>query len=145
MKVLVDSCVWSLALRRTNGTAGLNVDELRLVTILAEAIKDARVVIVGPVRQEVLSGIKQTKQFETLLTHLAAFPDAAIESADYVHAASLDNLCRAAGVQCGEVDMLLCSIADRNDWTILTNDNGLIRCIEVVERNSKNKTILERV
>jgi hypothetical protein len=114
---------------------------MRLVAALAEAIKDARVVIVGPVRQEVLSGIKHAKQFEQLRTHLEAFPDAAIESLDYVQAAHLDNLCRAAGVQCGEVDMLLCAVADRNEWTILTNDKGLIRCIEVVQRNAKGKKL----
>ena len=65
---------------------------------------------------------------------LEAFRDAVIETADYVQAARFDNRCRAAGVQCGVVDMLLCALANRNGWTILTNDTGLIRCIEVVER-----------
>jgi predicted nucleic acid-binding protein len=62
-----------------------------------------------------------------------------IESLDYVQAARLDNRCRAAGAQCGEVDMLLCAVADRNDWTILTNDAGLIRCIEIIEQNAERK------
>lgn len=136
MRVLVDSCVWSLALRRQKGTAVMKPEETRLVSVLAEGIRDGRVVMVGPVRQEVLSGIKHMEQFEKLREHLAVFPDAAIESLDYVQAARLDNLCRTAGVQCGEVDMLLCAVAERNNWTILTNDAGLIRCAEVVQHHA---------
>jgi predicted nucleic acid-binding protein len=86
------------------------------------------------VRQEVLSGIKHDEQFEKVRVHLAAFPDEPISSHDYVRAAQLDNLCRKAGVRCGEVDMLLCALAERNGWTILTNDGGLMGCIEVIER-----------
>jgi hypothetical protein len=76
LKVLVDSCVWSLALRRKSATSGMNSHETRLVSALAEGIKDGRVAIVGPVRQEVLSGIKHVQQFEKLHEHLQAFQDA---------------------------------------------------------------------
>jgi hypothetical protein len=55
-----------------------------------------------------------------------------------VEAARLDNLCRAKGVQCGEVDMLLCAAALHSGWTILTSDTGLLRCIEVIETESTN-------
>jgi predicted nucleic acid-binding protein len=126
--------VWSLALRRKKGAARMKQDEARLVAVLTEGIKDGRVVIVGPVRQEILSGIKHVEQFEKILERLGAFPDVAIESIDYVQAARLDNRCREAGVQCGEVDMLLCAVADRHDWTVLTHDAGLIRCIKIIER-----------
>ena len=135
MKILVDSCAWSVALRRKNGTAGMKPAEMRLVSALVEAIKDGRVVLVDPVRQEVLSGIREVAQFGKVRQHLDAFPDAAIESQDYIAAARLDNLCRTAGVHCGVVDMLLCAVAERNNWTILTNDGGLIRCLEVLELN----------
>lgn len=118
----------------------MNPKEIRLVTVLAESIKDARAMIVGPVRQEVLSGIKNIEQFEKLREHLEAFPDAAIEATDYVCAARLDNLCRATGIQCGEVDMLLCAIAVRNGWTLLTNDHGLMRCIEAIEHGESEQS-----
>ena len=135
MKVLIDTGAWSQALRRKNGAASMEADELRLVAVLSEAIKDTRAMIIGPVRQEVLSGIKHVEQFEKLRERLGAFPDAAIEATDYVQAARLDNLCRAAGVRCGEIDMLLCAVATRNEWTILTNDDGLMRCIEIIEHH----------
>lgn len=132
MKVLVDSCVWSYALRRNKG--GLNAEESRLVAALTECIKDGRVVFTGPVRQEVLSGVKSAGEFDKLRTSLRAFPDEPIVPADYENAAHFDNLCRAAGVKCGSVDMLLCAAAEHNQWTIMTNDAGLLRCIEVIEK-----------
>jgi hypothetical protein len=135
VKILVDSCVWSLALRRKKSAAAMKPEETRLVSVLVEGIRDGRVVLVGPVRQEILSGVKHTEQFDKLRESLEPFPDAPIASSDYVHAARLDNLCRANGVKCGEVDMLLCAVAEGNGWTILTNDSGLIRCIEVIERD----------
>lgn len=144
MKVLVDSCVWSYALRRKAGS--LNPEERRLVAALTENIKDGRVVVVGPVRQEVLSGVKNAGEFDKLHASLNAFRDEPIEALDYVHAARLDNMCRLAGVQCGSVDMLLCAVAEQNQWSILTNDGGLQRCIEVVERElfSNNEEIKGR-
>jgi predicted nucleic acid-binding protein len=112
---------------------GLNPGEKRFVTILTEAIENTRAIVVGPVRQEVLSGIRHVKQFEKIRASLEAFPDAIIEPGDYVEAARLDNLCRAVGVQCGGVDMLLCAVVVRNGWSLLTNDEGIIRCISVLD------------
>jgi hypothetical protein len=132
MKALVDSCVWSLALRRRHGVEGLSKEERKLVGALTDGIRDGLVVMVGPVRQEVLSGIRHVEQFERLREHLAAFRDEPIESEDYVHAAWLDHLCRKEGLQCGPVDMLLCALAERRGWSILTNDDGLLRCMKEI-------------
>ena len=138
MKVLVDTCVWSLSLRRRKGTAGLSDKEHRLVAALTDAVRDGRVAMVGPVRQELLSGISDAKQFEKLRTTLEAFPDEPLTTAIYVEAARLDNLCRSRGVQCGEVDMLLCAASLHYGWAILTNDAALLRCIEVIESEQKS-------
>lgn len=133
MKVLADTCVWSLSLRRRKGAAGLSDKEKRLVATLSEAVRDGRVVMVGPVRQELLSGIADTGQFEKLREALSAFPDEPLTTEICIEAARLDNLCRRAGVQCGEVDMLLCAAAVHNGWTVLTSDTALLRCMEAVE------------
>ena len=89
--------------------------------------------MVGPVRQELLSGLSDAQQFDRLRDTLAAFADQPLGTATYVEAARLDNLCRRSGVQWGVVDMLLCAAALENGWTILTNDGGLLRCIVVIE------------
>ena len=58
MSVLADTSVWSLALRRKK-TVQLNREETRLTTLLADAITDGSIVMIGPIRQELLSGIKE--------------------------------------------------------------------------------------
>lgn len=134
MKILVDTCIWSLALRRRD-KASLSVEEQRLVARLAEAIQDGNVVMVGPIRQEVLSGIKDESQFVKTKELLDPFPDEALSTADYIEAARLFNLCRSHGVQCGPVDMLICSAAVRMRCSILTSDEGLTECIEVLRKS----------
>jgi predicted nucleic acid-binding protein len=131
LKFLVDTCVWSLLLRRRNGT-DLSGDDQFLLASLREAIQDGRVAMIGPIRQEILSGIKDSAQFEKLRSTLNAFPDEPITTPHYEEAARLFNRCRSRGVQCGSVDMLLCSVATKERWSILTRDEGLKRCIEVL-------------
>ena len=131
MKVLADTCAWSLLLRRKNKT-NLSDDEQLMRTALSDAIQDGQVVIVGPIRQEVLSGIKDLAQFDKLRTALDAFPDEQIETLHYEEAARLFNLCRSRGVECGSTDILICAVAIQKRWTMLTNDGGIKRCIQVL-------------
>ena len=133
MKVLVDTSIWSLALRRKGGPVKLNDEEKRLVALLVEAIRDGRVLVAGPVRQEVLSGIATPEQFAEVKTKLDPFPDQPIGSEDYIEAARLYNLCRRRGVACAAVDVLLCALVYRNEWTILARDGGMERSIAAIE------------
>ena len=132
MKILADSCIWSLLLRRKDKSA-LSGDEKQMVMSLRNAIQDGRVAIIGPIRQEVLSGIKETAQFEKLRSALEAFPDEPIRTSHYEDAARLFNLCRSRGVECGAIDILLCAVASSERWKILTNDSGLKRCIGILQ------------
>jgi len=81
MKIIVDTCIWSLALRRNTIEDHPYVNELR------NLIEEIRVQFIGPIRQELLSGIKSKKQFDTLKLHLEAFTDIKLESDDYELAA----------------------------------------------------------
>jgi predicted nucleic acid-binding protein len=130
MKVLADTSVWSLALRR-KATAKLGAEAQRLAALLSEAISDGRVVIIGPIRQELLSGIKDHTQFEKLRTALEAFRDEPLDSGDYEEAARLYNTCRSRGVECGPIDMLICAVAIRRKWRVLANDASLNKCLEI--------------
>ena len=56
MMVLVDTSVWSLALRRKPSNLGAR-DQAHSEA-LRELVREGRVQIVGPVRQELLSGIR---------------------------------------------------------------------------------------
>lgn len=117
MKVLVDTSVWSLALRRDRPATDGFVREL------AELIDEQRVVLIGPIRQELLSGIRNPLQFSTLRDHLRAFPDLPLHPVDYEQAAEFFNLCRRQGVQGSNTDFLLCAVAANHNLAILSSDH----------------------
>jgi predicted nucleic acid-binding protein len=125
MKVLVDTSVWSLAFRR-RAPADPTVEELRRL------IGHGRAAMVGPIRQEILSGIRDTTTFERLRDHLRAFPDEPITQADYERAAECFNTCRARGLQGSNTDFLLCAVAERHKLPILTTDDDFARYARVL-------------
>jgi predicted nucleic acid-binding protein len=116
MNVLVDTSVWSLALRRTRPVAPGIVDELK------ELIHEGRVEIIGPIRQELLSGLKNEPQFLALREHLRAFPDLPLDRDDFEGAATCFNRCRSAGVQGSNTDFLICAVAARRSLPVFTVD-----------------------
>ncbi|MBT8342745.1 MAG: PIN domain-containing protein [Desulfatitalea sp.] len=120
MKIIVDTCVWSLALRRDNKS------DDPVVTALKQLIHDARVQLLGPIRQEILSGIKSTSQFDQISEILRAFPDTPLLSNDYELAAKFFNRCRGKGIQGSNTDFLICSVADRLKMPIFTVDNDFL-------------------
>lgn len=120
MRILVDTSIWSLALRRETASNHRFVSELRSL------ISDRRVVIISPIRQELLSGIKESKQFSNLKEHLDAFPDLAVITDDFVTAANFFNICRAQGVQGSNTDFLICAVAIRNNLAIFTADKDFL-------------------
>lgn len=89
---------------------------------LRALIADLAVRIIGPIRQEILSGIKSGAQFDQLRETLRAFPDLPLNSQDYERAAEFFNTCRRQGVQGSNTDFLICAIAERNDLAIFTTD-----------------------
>ena len=116
MMVLVDTCVWSQVLRRQKASDNHVTRELR------ELISEMRVQMVGPVRQELLSGVRVKKQFSNLRDHLKAFPDLLLSEEDYELAAEFFNRCRSKGVQGSNTDFLLCAVSARHDLAIFTVD-----------------------
>ena len=131
MRFLIDTCVWSLALRRRNASR-MNPEEQRLASELRAAIQASNAAIIGPVRQEILSGIRDRAQFKKTQGLLEPFADEAMIPEDFVEAARLFNLCQDHGVHCGPVDILICAVAARLGYGILSNDTGLARCIEAL-------------
>src|SRR5215831_8868130 len=120
MNVLIDTSVFSLALRRKNES--LSTNERLLVAELSELIREGRIRMIGLIRQELLSGIKAAEQFEKLREHLRSFPDEVIDTSDYEEAARAGNRCRTKGVAVSIVDILLCAVAIKRQWAIFTTD-----------------------
>jgi hypothetical protein len=126
MKVLVDTSVWSLALRRRAGAVLPEVEELRSL------IDEGRVAMIGPIRQELLSGVRTSESFERLRDHLQPYSDEPLETADFERAAEHFNTCRARGVQGSNTDFLICAVAERRDLPILTTDTDFSRFAAVI-------------
>ena len=121
MKVLIDTSVWSQALRRQSAEASSTAQE-RVVDVLKELIHDSRIAMLGPVRQELLSGVKTPKQFETLQQILSVFSDEPLRSQDYEQAAKNFNQCRQGGVQGSNTDFLICAVSMSREWPIYSLD-----------------------
>lgn len=88
--------------------------------------------MIGPIRQEILSGIQVAAQFDKLRTALEPFEDEPLTTRHFEEAARLYNLCRSRGVECGSTDILICAVAIERQCGILTFDRGLERCIEAL-------------
>jgi predicted nucleic acid-binding protein len=120
MMVLVDTPVWSLALRRK--PEQLNPRERQITAALAELIREGRVQLLGPVRQELLSGTREEAQFRKLRDYLRAFPEHPLVAEDYEEAAHMNNHCRIRGIAGSAIDFLICAAAHRRGWMIFTTD-----------------------
>lgn len=114
--VLVDTCVWSIALR------GAAAADAGLVTELTQLIDDNQVRIIGAIRQELLSGYSDKQSYEKLRTKLQYFPNEPTLDVDYEAAAEYSNFCRAKGVQGSHTDYLICAVAIRAKLKIFTTD-----------------------
>jgi predicted nucleic acid-binding protein len=125
MNLLVDTPVWSLALRRKH--ADLSPREDRVTQALAEVIRDGRAQLVGVVRQELLSGIREEERFRKLRDYLRAFDDPPLETGDHEQAAQMHNRCRARGIAGSAFDFLICAMASRRNWQIFTTDQDFER------------------
>lgn len=127
MMVVVDTSIWSLAFRRSNKVQDDRVAEL------AELIREGRVVMLGAIRQELLSGVKSQKQFRLLRDKLRAFPDLLLTEKDYELAAECFNKCRSKGVQGSNTDFLLCSVGLLRGFSVFTSDVDFERFVKILK------------
>ena len=123
MRVLVDTSIWSLALRRSVPTAA---EDRSLIDELNGLIDDVRVAMIGPIRQELLSGIPSQAQFEALKEKLQAFEDLPLGRCDYERAAGFYNTCRRRGVQGSQTDLLICAVGAGMGIPIFTSDKDFV-------------------
>jgi predicted nucleic acid-binding protein len=120
VSLLIDTSVWSLALRRD---APPDVPEVRA---LRDALAGGEIVATtGIILQELLQGVipeRARTQIIEMFTALEYCPPA---REDHVAAAGMRNTLRAAGVQVGTIDALIAHLAIAGGHTLLTTDNDL--------------------
>jgi len=114
--VLIDTCMWSLAFRRKGPL------ENKVAKEISNLIDENRAKIIGLIRQEVLSGYSDIKNYTNLRDKLRYFPNEATIDSDYERAAEYSNLCRKNGIQGSHADFLICAVSERLKMKIYTND-----------------------
>ena len=123
--ILVDTNVWSVALRRGGGRTpeqAAVVEELRRLVV-----EDLPVGVPGAVLQEVLSGVRHQQQFERLRRSMGGFPLLLADAEDHIEAARINNRCRSAGVAVTAIDCLIAAQAVRSEASLWSLDQDFVR------------------
>lgn len=121
MTLLIDTSVWSLALRRDGSASAPEVQ------VLHEALAGADIVVTtGLVLQELLQGFNGPRAAASIIERFQALPIIAPDRNDHIAAAEVRNACRRAGVQVGTIDALLIQLCGRHELTLLSTDNDFI-------------------
>ncbi len=121
MSVIADTSAWSLFLRRRTGR------ESGALKRFKELLQQDAIVLLGIVKQELLSGVREEAQFDRMADILSGFDEVLAESEDHTTAAEFYNACRTNGVQGSAIDFLICAIASRRGLAILTTDADFAR------------------
>lgn len=127
--IVVDTSVWSLALRRSKTDAPPHPAVLLLRELIEQ---EADLCIPGIVLQELLSGVRHQAQFERLRTALHAFRVEPATEEVHVRAAEIFNACQRAGVVATAIDCLIAATADRLQARVLATDHDYQHIATVV-------------
>ena len=127
MKVLVDTSVWSLALRRNLPSPHPKVEKLRSWIESGE-----EVFLLGVIFTELLQGFREKKDFDRVHKALEPFPLLDLTRHDYRFAAEIRNLCLTKGIQTSTIDVLIAAAAIEHEIPLLTTDNDFDRIASVV-------------
>ncbi len=121
MNVLVDTSVWSLALRRKNGHGPQEATRLEQLILQGESI-----FLIGVILQEILQGTSRKEDFQRLSRSLSSFPLIPLKREDYILAATIRNKCRTKGVQASTIDFLIAAAAVSYDCYLFTTDKDFL-------------------
>lgn len=121
MTLLVDTSVWSLALRRDGSVYTPEVMALR------EALEGPETIVTtGVILQELLQGFSGPKAAAAIIERFAALPLIQPDRQDHIAAAEVRNICRRSGVQVGTIDAQLIQLCGRHELTLLSADQDFV-------------------
>ncbi|MCW7466050.1 PIN domain-containing protein [Leptospira levettii] len=132
MNLLIDTSVWSEALRRKNKS--VNSED----TFLYQIIKnEEEIFLTGIILQEILTGIKNQKLFDDINNQLRFFNFVTPTNKDHILAAQLRNDLAKKGLAVASIDVLIAQIAISNNLTLATYDSDF----EKIADHSKLKIL----
>jgi predicted nucleic acid-binding protein len=120
--IIIDTTVWSKVFRRKK----ISVEDQHIVNAFY-AISDIKnEILIGPVRQEILSGIADYNVFSSLKPKLDGANNYEVQLDDHDLAAEYCNFCRKNGIQGSPTDFIICAVAYRYNFEIFTEDRDFI-------------------
>lgn len=117
MTLLVDTSVWSLALRRSPPSRAPEVSLLQ-----ASLQRGDLVATTGLILQELLQGFQGPSSRRKIIESFSLLPVLRPDIEDHIDAAELRNHCRRKGVQVGTIDALIAQLCIRHGLSLLTTD-----------------------
>lgn len=127
MRVVVDTCVWSLAFAKNTPAGNPAVAALRRL------IEDGEEVLLpGIVLQELLQGVRSAESARRLRVVLEPFELVAGAPDDFARAAEIFRAGRARDLGIATIDALIGAIALGRDAALLTTDRDFARMAEAV-------------
>ena len=118
MNMLVDTSVWSAALRRDSEAVSRHVRRLKSALEGQDSVFTT-----GLILQELLQGFSAPKSRAKIREAFAALPFIIPDRKDHIDAASMKIELRRKGVQAGTIDVLLAQLCLRHRLCILTLDS----------------------
>ncbi len=128
MSLLVDTSVWSLAMRQD-----ISPDNRHVQLLTSSIDSGVEIYSTGIILQELLQGFTKPKSADLIIDRFAAIPMLIPETSDYIDAAKLRNQCRRKGVQIGTVDALIAQLSIRLQLSLLTADEDFSHMAGVVK------------
>ena len=120
MNILVDTSVWSLALRRNSSADHPEVIRLK------HALQGDTIFSTGLILQELLQGFNGPKAKKKIIEIFARLPLITPERKDHIEAADLKIKLRQKGVQTGTIDVLLAQLCIRHGLSLLSKDKDFV-------------------
>ena len=114
--VVVDTSIWSAFFRRKGISSDPRLEKLKSL------ICENKAVLLGMVKQELLSGIREEVRFKKLLEALSGFLPLLATEEDHILAARFYNMCRSEGIQGSFNDFLICAQSVNLQMELFTND-----------------------
>lgn len=127
MSLLIDTSVWSLAMRRDSPPEVPEVARLRQALEQGEEI-----CCTGLILQELLQGLRGPKAKAAIVARFDAIPMIIPARQEYIDAAGLQITCRKRGIQVGTIDALIAQLCIGHELTLLSTDQDFDHMASIV-------------
>jgi predicted nucleic acid-binding protein len=126
-QVLIDTNIWSTFFRRNKP------EDQALRKNIEMLIQENRISMIGPIRQEILTGIRDYNKYLVLKDYLQSFEDEPITTEAYEFGAKIANDCMKNGVAISSIDAIIVSMVALHGFEIYTNDQDFMRYKRIIE------------